>query len=71
MYCLANGTLIGLELKAGKNKLTEAQEAYQELLEDNGALYFIIRDPDDLKRLVRNSFENRIGANMGFPAHIL
>lgn len=48
--------MMGIELKAGKGRQSEAQKEYQELFERIGAKYAVVRSLDEFIKIVKNYF---------------
>jgi hypothetical protein len=45
------GKFIGIEIKAGKDRMSEFQEAFKEEIEKRGAVYLVVRNLQDLEKL--------------------
>jgi hypothetical protein len=45
------GKFIGIEIKAGKDRMSEFQETFKEEIEKRGAVYLVVRNLQDLEKL--------------------
>lgn len=55
IICLKQlGVRIELEIKAGKDRQTPVQEAFQRMIENHGGIYILVRDPAEAINQIAN-----------------
>ena len=64
LICM-KGTFVGVECKAGKNRMTKLQEQNSEHILDSGGLFFLVNEDtfERFEALIRHTYEDSHGRN--------
>lgn len=58
-----NGTAIFIETKYGRYKQTEQQKRFAKMIQDNGGIYIVARDPETVEQQIIDEMRLRYGWN--------
>ena len=51
IICIINGQFVGIEIKAGKDRISPHQALFKKRCERNGGKYLVVRQPEDVDSL--------------------
>ena len=55
IICIIDGQFVGIEIKAGKDRLSEHQILFKKRCERNGGKYLVVKHPDDVDSLLQKA----------------
>jgi hypothetical protein len=52
IICIINGQFVGIEIKAGKDRISADQMLFKKRCERNGGRYYVVRNPEDVDSIL-------------------